>query len=195
MFKQLLLILVLLPPVAVADSWAPPTPSAVVSDKATVIVRIDPGTTDPKGRSLKPAHCRFFRYVEASKTYEFWKEFNLVNGILPLAVLVPNDGSYLATFDDYVGLGTTKNAVVIYDAEGRVRKRWSIEDIYSEKEIRELPHTASSIQWRGEVGTMIEHQQEIYISPPADFFKEDKKYKGFMLYVRSLRIRVDPRWK
>lgn len=196
MRKFVAIVCMVFPPlIALADSWAPPTPAAVVSDKAAVIVRIDPGTNPGSGKPDKPAHCRFFRYDEEKKTYEPWKEFDLVNSTLPGAVVVPDDGSYLATFDDYMGIGTTKNAVVVYDAKGRVRKRWSIEDIYSKKEIDELPRTTMSIQWRGDVGGMAEHQQEIYISPPTDPLQSGKKFKGFMLYIKSLRIRVDPRWK
>ena len=183
------------PLVAFGDSWAPPASFATVSDEGAVIVRVDPGSIDVKGKSTKHAHCRFFRYDEAQKNYRFWKEFDLVNDILPLGVLVPADGSYLATFDDYLGIGTTQNAVVVYDANGRVRERWPIEDIYSAKEIEELPRTTMSIQWRGDVGIMVEHEQRIYIAPPTDPLQSGKKFKGFMLDIKSLHIRADPRWK
>ena len=190
-----MILLSLVPMTMLGDSWALPRPSAHVSDNAAVVVRVDPGTKPTEGKPAKPAHCRFFRYVEDKKTYEFWKEYDLANSILPVDVVVPDDGSFLVTFDDYMGFGIGDNSVVVYDGKGQISKRWSLKDIYTEAEIDDLPHSSMSILWRGGVGTMAEHQHEVYISPPEDPLRNGKKFKGFMLDVNALSIHVDPRWK
>ena len=181
----------LLPVALRADSWMPPAPHAFLSDNSGIVVRVDPGSMNTDGSTAKTARCRFFRYSEEKKTYEFWREHDLVNDTLPCDVLTPNDGSFLVTFDDYFGMGTSANTVVVYDSSGRMLKKWALDDILSDVEIRELPASVSSIHWRSDVGVMMGSQHEVYISPPKSPFKgaEDKNFKGFMLDVKALTIR------
>jgi len=77
--------------------------------------------------------------------YEFWREHDLVNAARPCSVVIPDDGSFLVTFDDYMGVGTSENTVVVYDASGRMRKKWTLNDILSEAEIEKLPHSISLV--------------------------------------------------
>lgn len=191
------ILLSALPLSAIADSWLPPKSFARVSENAGIIVRIDPGYSNPDDSGVKPAHCRLFRYSEEKKMYEFWREHALVNHTLPGSIVVPDDGSFLVTFDDYMGVGTSENTVVVYDSTGRMLKRWALKDIFSEAEIEGLPHSTMSIHWRGSVGVMLMTQHEVYISPAESHFQRDKakKFKGFMLDVKTLTIREDPRWK
>jgi hypothetical protein len=185
----------LLPVALWADSWMPPAPKAYLSDNSEVVVRVDPGSRNTDGSTAKTAHCRFFRYSEEKKTFEFWREHDLVNDTLPCDVLIPNDGSFLVTFDDYFGIGTSENTVVIYDTSGRMLKKWALHDILSDAEIQELPSSVSSIHWRGDVGVMISSQHEVYISPPetpSKFYK-DRHFKGFMLDTKALTIREESR--
>ncbi len=181
----------LLPVALWADSWMPPAPKAYLSGNSEVVVRVDPGSKNTDGSTAKTAHCRFFRYSEEKKTFEFSREHDLVNDTLPCDVIVPNDGSFLVTFDDYFGIGTSENTVVIYDTSGRMLKKWALHDILSDAEIQELPSSVSSIHWRGDVGVMISSQHEVYISPPetpSKFYK-DRHFKGFMLDTKALTIR------
>lgn len=191
------LLLAALPLSAIADSWLPPRSHAYVSESAGIIVRVDPGSSNADGRGANPAHCRIFRYSEEKKSYEIIREHDLVNDTLPGSVVVPDDASFLVTFDDYMGVGTSENTVVVYDSAGRMLKRWALKDIFSEAEIEELPHSTMSIHWRGSVGVMLMTQHEVYISPTESRFQKDKskKFKGFMLDVKSLTIREDTRWK
>lgn len=198
MIRPLFVLLIsALPLSAIADSWSPPQSHAHVSGNAGIVVRIDPGFSNSDGSDAKPAHCRFYRYSEDKKSYDIWREHGLVNTTLPGKVVVPDDGSFLVTFDDYMGVGTSENTVVVYDSTGRMVKRWALKDIFSEAEINELPHSTMSIHWRGSVGVMRTSQHMVYISPTESHFQRDKtkKFKGFMLDVKSLTISEDPRWK
>ncbi len=187
----------LLPVSLRADSWGPPTPSVHVSENAGLIARVEPGSTNPDGSGAKSAHCRFYRYSEEKKMYEFWREHDLVNGARPCSVVIPDDGSFLVTFDDYMGVGTSENTVVVYDASGRILKKWALNDILSDAEIKELPSSTMSIHWRGDVGVMTSRQHEVYISPPESphKFYNNRNFKGFMLDVKALTIRQDSRWE
>jgi len=191
------LVLAALPYPALADSWMPPSPHAIVSENADIVVRVEPGFSIEDGSEAKPAHCRIFRYSAEKKSYELLREHNLVNDILPGSIVVPDDASFLVTFDDYMGIGTSENTVVVYDSTGQVLKRWTLKDIFTEAEIEELPHSTMSILWRGSVGVMLMSQHEVYISPAESRFQRDKnkKFKGFMLDIKSLTIREDPRWR
>lgn len=174
-----------------ADSWLPPKPFAYVSPNSNVIVRVEPGVLDSDRKNISTAQIRYFKYDKGSQTYRFWKEHKLVNSMLPLSIVTPDDGSFLVTFDDYMAFGTGENTVVLYDSSGKVVKRWSLEDIFSESAISELPHSTMSILWRGEVGVMRTKQNEVYILP----FDSKKKLRGFILDVETLEIREDTRWK
>jgi hypothetical protein len=178
-----------------ADSWPPPAPFVKASENGNIVVRVDPGFSKAGDDSRMSSHCRFYRYVERTKLYELWKEFDLVNRTLPETVVVPNDGSFLVTFDDYMGVGTTGNMIVVYDSSGRVRKRWSLKDVFTEGEIADLPRSTMSIHWRSDVGVMSTTQNEVYIAPPGPLWDKERKCKGFMLDVTTLIIREDPTWK
>ena len=193
----LALLVMLLPATLRADSWGAPTPYANLSENAGIVVRVEPGSSNRDGSGSNPAHCRFFRYSEEKKTYEFWREHDLVNGTLPGKVVTPDDGSFLVTLDDYMSGGTSKNTVVVYDATGRMLKKWALNDILSEAEIKELPHSTMSIKWRGDAGVMMSRQHEVYISAPESPFKSDdyKYFKGFLLDTNALTIREDPNHK
>lgn len=175
-----------------ADSWSPPQPQTFISGDSNLIVRVEPGYTEADGNKARKAHCRFFRYSEEKKQYEFLREHELINVIMPCRVIIPNDGSYLATFDDYIGVGTSKNTIVIYDSEGLMLKRWALSDILPESEIKKLPRSTSSIHWCSDI-VVGGSQSEICIFPPTRFFKLDKgkQYTGFRLDVKSLTIRED----
>jgi hypothetical protein len=169
--------------------------SVHVSRNSDLIVRVEPGSANPDDSGAKPAHCRFYRYAEGKKVYEVWREHDLVNDVRPCGVVSPDDGSFLVTFDDYMGIGTSENTVVVYDASGRMLKKWALNDILSEAEIEELPHSTMSIHWRGDVGVMRSRQHEVYISAPESPHDKTRNFKGFMLDVKALTIREDSRWE
>lgn len=185
------LFIVLVPVGLRADSWMPPAPSIHVSEDAGLMVRVEPGGENPDGTNRDRAHCRFYRYSEEKKGYEFWREHDLVNDVRPCDVVIPDDGSFLVTFDDYFGIGTSANTVVVYNSEGRMLKRWALDDIISDAETKELPSSVSSIHWRGDVGMVMDSEHEVCILPPESRsnFDKHRKFKGFILDVKNLTIR------
>ncbi len=120
-----------------ADSWAPPptTPQTYVSSnhKFSFVLVPGKGTTAASGRML------------GAKGAELWST-PLLNRQLPLEVLVADDGRYLVTFDDYAQSGS-ENAIVIYE-RGTLRARLGLSDLLTERELRNLPRSISSVWWR-----------------------------------------------
>jgi hypothetical protein len=63
---------------------------------------------------------------------------------------VANHGRGFATFDDWHGLGYGPYAVVIYSAKGTPVRHFSLNELFPNWFIDALPHSVSSIWWRGE---------------------------------------------
>jgi hypothetical protein len=87
-----------------------------------------------------------------ANTYRRVWERTFVNEIAPMDVLIADDGRYVVTIDDYGRTGLGDNAVVIYDAEGKLMNRYKLSDFLSQEEIDgpEIPRSASSIFWAGQ---------------------------------------------
>ena len=164
--RHLALVVALLPAALRATTYLPCTSYARVSNNGAIIVRVEPGSINSDGSVARTAHCKFFRYSDEKKMYEFWREHDLVNDTLPRDVVTPDDGSFLATFDDfYLDVVASVNTVVVYDSSGRMLKRWALKDILSTAEISKLMETPFG--WHGSVGVMQgAAQQEVYICPP-----------------------------
>ncbi|WP_230635857.1 hypothetical protein [Sphingomonas sp. Leaf4] len=71
------------------------------------------------------------------------------NGVAPVKAIVRDDGRYAATFDDWHGTGYGPNAVVLYGPDGKVVRRLSLGDVLPAFYVDALPHSVSSIDWRG----------------------------------------------
>ncbi|WP_160736824.1 hypothetical protein [Altericroceibacterium endophyticum] len=78
-----------------------------------------------------------------------WKA-PLTNDVAPVDAIIRNDGAYFVTFDDWHSLGHGPNAVVIYGSEGERIARLALVDIVPANYIEVLPHSVSSIHWRGD---------------------------------------------
>jgi len=76
-----------------------------------------------------------------------WKK-PLLNEVAPVGVLVYEHGQAI-TLDDWHGMGYGTNAVVFYDANGKVVRALSLADFLPKEYIDALPHSVSSIRWRG----------------------------------------------
>lgn len=72
------------------------------------------------------------------------------NGVAPVQAIVRNDARYAATFDDWHGTGYGPNVIVLYGADGRIVRRLALADMLPGYYIDALPHSVSSIGWRGD---------------------------------------------
>lgn len=77
-----------------------------------------------------------------------WK-MPLANEVSPVEALVSNDGE-VTTFDNWHNMGWGDDAVVIYSVEGEQLGKFGLGGFLPKGYIDSLPHSVSSIHWRGE---------------------------------------------
>ncbi|MGH6787213.1 MAG: hypothetical protein ACREBO_10310 [Novosphingobium sp.] len=74
----------------------------------------------------------------------------LRNEVAPVRVLVSDDGTRVATFDNWHGTGYGPNVVVIYGEAGKLVRAIALNELVPDHYIEALPHSVSSIWWAGE---------------------------------------------
>ncbi len=129
---------------AAADSWLATTEQDYYSANEAYYLRVVPGDGS--------AHARGTLYEAARREgddVEVWSR-ELLNPAAPHKVLVADSGEYVVTFDEWGRVGYGPNVVVIYGAEGDVVKNFALEDLLTEEEIVDVPHSVSSRWWGGE---------------------------------------------
>lgn len=77
-----------------------------------------------------------------------WK-MPLENEVSPVEALVSNDGD-VATLDNWHSMGWGDDVVVIYSAEGDQLGKFGLDGFLPKGYIDALPHSVSSIHWRGD---------------------------------------------
>ncbi len=70
-----------------------------------------------------------------------------VVGYLPQEVLISESGRYVATFDRWRDMGRTRDVVVLFGPDGRVRWRLALKDFLSDEEIARLDVGEGGVQW------------------------------------------------
>lgn len=148
-----------------ADSWMLPTPTTYTSCASHARITVNPrdlksqlGYFEDKVKKVDPAgqkkggspvaSARLERLVDG-RWQVIW-EHRIANDVAPVSALVRDDGEYAVTFDDWFGTGYGPNAVVIYGAGGKQVRALALSDVVPADYIKALPHSVSSIQWRGD---------------------------------------------
>lgn len=106
-----------------------------------------------RSASARPPGARAEGRLERRDARRGWRtqwQGQLRNEVMPVAAMVADSGRYFVTFDDWGGVGTGPNVVVIYDGSGRVVRALSILDLLPEPYVRTLPRSFSSVYWSGE---------------------------------------------
>jgi hypothetical protein len=134
-----------------ADSWSAAVASGVASPNGNYVVRVLPGESlgdvvgfagSKKGRYAKAIYYR----LQADNGYGKYLEVELLNPIAPVYVAVSNAGE-LVTLDNWHNVGFGK-VVAVYAPDGRVRRSYSLADLYSAEELGKVRRSVSSIWWR-----------------------------------------------
>jgi hypothetical protein len=186
---------------AKADSWMPPSTQTYVSSdeqtQAVVVPRPLRGSLHffedkVKGRTLAgqasdSAQTHPIVYIRRRTDDGRWtpvRQWPLVNDVAPVHALVANGGKYLATFDNWHMLGHGDDAIVIYDARGRLIRKYALSDFLPVSYIETLPMSVSSIQWQGDHYFFDDDTLLLQVAEPS--FDHDDSTR---LYV-SVRIRL-----
>ena len=106
------------------------------------LLRIEPGLGNKK------AFATGLRFVADKNSYEKNFEVSLNNSVAPEFARVSYDGNYMVTLDDIQQLGTTGNAIVIYDIRNHKRRSFSLEDFLTREELDQLSTVGGFRHWR-----------------------------------------------
>lgn len=169
-----------------ADSWMLPATATYTSCAGHARLTVTPrdlqsqlGYFEDKVKKIEPAgqkeggapaaSARLERLVD--KRWRVIWEHQIANDVAPVSALVRDDGEYAVTFDDWHGTGYGPNAVVVYDARGKLVRALALSDIVPADYIDALPHSVSSIQWRRDPRFSADGQKVIIpvVIPSEDF--------------------------
>jgi len=125
-------------------------------------VRIDPVQRDQK--DARPT-ATITKWSPKDRSYRFVRRVTLRNPRSPIIALITNDACFLITFDDWFGVGTTDNAVVIYDLDKGSIHNYRIDDFLPESYREKFQRSTSSLTWRGEP-FVDEWEHTIYVPLP-----------------------------
>lgn len=132
---------------AAADSWLAPYEQDYYSANGVHYLHVVPGdgATHARGTLYREVGDK----AEVEEVATEWSR-DLLNPHAPHQVLVADSGEYVVTFDEWGRVGYGDNVVVIYGPGGDVVMNFALEDLLTEEEIVEVPHTVSSRWWGGE---------------------------------------------
>jgi hypothetical protein len=151
-----------------ADTWAPPEVRTIQSAHWSARATITPAITfEVRHRPRRDsASVRVERHMGHGQWREVWAG-PLLNSTAPVDALVSDDGATLVTFDNHHSMGSGDDVVVIYDATGRVVRKRSLEQLLPAAWIEAIPHSVSSIWWRGDKSAIVEDGRTLLIDVVA----------------------------
>ena len=162
----LLLLACIVAAPARADSWAAPTVTEVFSASRDYFVRITPGkslgdTFGFAGSEKGPHAAAEFYARQPDRSYRLMHSATLLNPVAPVRFFVSNDGR-LATIDNWHNAGFGK-VVAIYDPAGKLVKAYELTELFPRAVVEAMPHSVSSIHWRGQAAYVREDQRTLYV--------------------------------
>ncbi|MFN3943716.1 MAG: hypothetical protein ACK4K7_02145 [Allosphingosinicella sp.] len=168
MIKRAVFVLLLLAgSPAGADTWAPPSTQVYVSPDGSARLTVVPRELDsalaffgdklegrepagaPADATRTSAIATLERRGRAGRWQAVWQK-PLINEVALADVVVANGGQGFATLDNWYSMGHGPDAVAIYDREGALVRQFALQDLFPDWFVAALPHSTSSIQWRGE---------------------------------------------
>jgi hypothetical protein len=135
---------------SLADDWPSPQTREVFSKGRDHFVRVIPGESwgdsngfagSPKGPYAKA----IFYHRQNDGSYGLGATVTLLNPVAPVDFFVTDQG-YLITLDNWHNMGYGK-VLALYGADGAPIKSYDLSDLFSEEEISQFEHSASSIWW------------------------------------------------
>jgi len=166
--------------IAKADTWNNPRIKTYYSDNKEFKLIITPRQTPdkyylwdyyksnnhPQTKKILRKKEKFMRSISAQDTilipctgelYRMkgtdslliWKR-TLLNDVCPVYSIVANDGSSIATFDNWYSTGYGVNVFVVYDEKGNAKKTYKLDEI-SPFPLNDYSISISSLYWRKDV--------------------------------------------
>ncbi len=95
-----------------------------------------------------PCTAELYR-INKTNSVLIWKR-HLLNDVCPVYAIVANDGSSIATFDNWYSIGYGVNIFVVYNEKGNAKKTYKLEEI-SPFPLNDYSRSVSSLYWRKDV--------------------------------------------
>lgn len=171
-----------------ADEWQQPEIREVFSPNRQFFVRITPGeswgeTLGFKGAKIgKHAQAAFFQ-EQSDKGYRLARTIDLPNPVAPVDVFLSNQGE-LVTLDNWHNRGYGA-VLVLYRWDGHLVKAYTLEDLFSKKEIDSFPHSVSSILWHKGPTYIKDDQEAFYMG-----YQEPPDYRELTLNLVTGSMRL-----
>ena len=193
----LLNALCLLAPLEVAaDSWPAPQTKEVFSVSRQYFVRVMPG--ESLGETFGFAGAKKGKYATAEiyrrdqdRSYTLAAEAVLLNPVAPVEFFVSNDGR-LATLDNWHNHGYGK-VVSLYDSQGQVVRSYELRELFEPEELKDFPHSVSSIRWRSGPAYIRQDQKTLLVTIKSGgdflFGLETGRYKYCEYHQNMYRCR------
>jgi len=153
--------------IARADQWLPPGEAEYLTADKRFRFRVIPrGIASPlayfedkvAGRSAagqEPSSSQQcngvleFRQSKWRAYHPVWRRA-LVNDVSPVSAVVSDDGTYVATFDNWHSTGYGPTTLTIYGANGSTVRSFGLYEFLLRNEIERLSRSVSSIHWFNE---------------------------------------------
>lgn len=132
------------------------------------------------GRDTIVIPCKAALYrMDGEDSVLVWQK-PLLNDFCPVHAIVANDGSSVATFDNWHWRGYGVNVFVVYNEKGEAKSTYKLEEI-TPFPLNDYPLSLSSIYWREEARYINNERIEIVFRTEKDLIAsrhyDMKKYK------------------
>ena len=138
----LLALLLALPGLSHADSWAPPKLQVVSSTNGRALARVTPGGFS-EGKRPEVA---LYAFDTNAGQYTRTAQFKLRNRLAPVVVLLTGHGE-LVTLDEWAGVGRG-TVLAVYTADGQPRLQFTLDQLLGEQATGKATQSISSTWWR-----------------------------------------------
>jgi len=118
--------------------------------------------------------------INGTDSILIWKR-PLLNEVCPVYAIISNDGSSIATFDNWYSTGYGINVFVVYDEKGNAKKTYKLEEI-SPLPLNDYSMSISSLYWRKDVRYIDNDRIEII------FETEDNKTANRIYNLKRLEF-------
>ena len=135
---------ILVPMFAKADTWTSPIIKTYYSENKEYKLIVTPRSFSAQGTTLMSCTAELYR-INESESIQIWKK-PLVNVLSPVHAIVANDGSSIATFDNWYSKGYGVNVFVVYNEKGEAKKTYKLEEV-TPFPLNDYLRSISSLHW------------------------------------------------
>lgn len=123
------------------DTWSSAGTRIASSTNGDALVRVSPND------DITPPIALVYDFDAATESYLLKSKFPLRNLIMPYLLAVTPKAKRVVVVEDWGGLGYGRDAIAVYEKDGKVLWHWSLKDLFTSEEILQFPRTTSSIWW------------------------------------------------